>query len=175
MNLPVTPILQKKFTSCGEAAIVMAFNYASPHVRVTENEVINLALQQGLYSEIYFPFTSPENMVHIGEYYGEVFTGSVKNAEIGLSLLIEKLTGGTPVIIDILVQLGKPNSGPHFVVVTGLKYDPRYPRNTRIYFNDPLAGTNRWAYWSGKGGVWNAWATNGDPGGSGWWMTISPP
>jgi hypothetical protein len=38
-----------------------------------------------------------------------------------------------------------------------------------------LTGTNRWGYWLGGEGVWNAWQNNGDPGGAGWWMMIPSP
>jgi hypothetical protein len=60
-------------------------------------------------------------------------------------------------------------------VVTGLEIDNKNPNKTKILFNDPLTGTNRWGYWLGTEGVWDAWQNNGDPGGSGWWMMISSP
>jgi hypothetical protein len=44
-----------------------------------------------------------------------------------------------------------------------------------IHFNDPLTGTKESADWEGSEGVWNAWLTNGDPGGAGWWLVISLP
>jgi hypothetical protein len=174
MNLPVDAILQSKATSCGEAVIVMAYNYAYPETQVTEQEVIEYAVEEGYYTENKWPYTSPENMVKIAEHYADtVSTGTMDDADKALELLTEKLTGGDPVIIDILVRLDKPESGAHFVVVTGL--DLTNPKKPKIHFNDPLTGTNRWAYWLGGAGVWNAWQNNGDPGGSGWWMMISSP
>jgi len=176
MNLPVKPILQAKVTSCGEAAITMAYNYAYPEEQVTELEVIDYAAGEGYYTERKSPYTSPENMVKIAEHYADpVLTGAVTNADEGLSLLTEKLTGGDPVIIDILARLSDPKSGAHFVVVTGLVIDSKNPNKTKILFNDPLTGTNRWGYWLGGEGIWNAWQNNGDPGGSGWWMMIPSP
>jgi hypothetical protein len=174
MNLPVSAILQSRFTSCGEAVITMAYNYAYPETQVTEQEVIEYAAEHGLYTERKWPFTSPENMVLIAEHYADtVSTGTVTNADEALALLTETLTGGDPVVIDILVRLDRPESGAHFVVVTGL--DLRRPDRPKIHFNDPLTGTNRWAYWHGDEGIWNAWQNNGDPGGAGWWMMIASP
>lgn len=173
MNLPVEAILQSKYTSCGEAVITMAYNYAYPETQVSEQEVIEYAAEQGYFTERKYPFTSPENMVKIAEGYADtVSTGTVEDADEALALLIEKLTSGDPVIIDVLTRLYDPDSGAHFVVVTGIAID-KNPNKTKIYFNDPLTGTNRWGYWLGIEGVWNAWQNNNDPGGSGWWMMIS--
>lgn len=176
MNLPVKTILQSKFTSCGEAAVMMAYNYAHPETKVSEQEVIDFALSAGYYTEAEYPFTSPVDMVKIAEHYADaVSTGRVNSAGDGLALLIEKLTAGDPVIIDSFARLYDPEAGAHFVVVTGLEIDAENPNKTKILFNDPLTGTNRWGYWLGAEGVWNAWKNNGDPGGSGWWMVISSP
>jgi hypothetical protein len=176
MNLPVEAIFQLKYTSCGEAAITMAYNYAHPESKFSEQELIDFALSAGYYTERKPPFTSPEDMVQIAKHYADtVSTGRVETAEKGLSLLTDKLTHGDPVIIDSLSRLYDSDSGAHFVVVTGLEFDGQNPNKTKILFNDPLTGTNRWGYWLGIEGVWNAWQNNGDPGGSGWWMVISSP
>lgn len=176
MNLPVDNVLQSKYTSCGEAVIAMAYNYAFPETRITEREVIEYAAQYGYYTESKFPFTSPENMVRIGDHYtNTVRTGFVDDPDAALDFLIATLTGGDPVIIDVRSLLYDPRSGAHFVVVTGLEYDPDRPNATKIYFNDPLMKKMRWAYWLGREGIWNAWQNNGDPGGSGWWMVIYSP
>ena len=176
MNLPVTAILQSKYTSCGEASIVMAYNYAYPETQVSERDVIAYAAGEGYYTERRFPYTSPENMANIAGHYADtVSTGTVNNADEGLAFLIQKLTDGDPVVIDVLARLDDPSSGAHFVVVTGLAIDPANPGAVRVYFNDPLMGMNRSGDWSGAEGIWNAWQNNGDPGGSGWWMTIASP
>ena len=175
MNLPVESILQARYTSCGEAAITMAYNYAYPEAKVSEEKVIDYALSAGYFTERYAPFTSPADMVEIAKHYADtVSTGRVKTAEEGLALLTEKLTHGDPVVIDSRARLYEPGSVAHFVVVTGLEID-KNPNKTKILFNDPLTGTNRWGYWLGIEGVWNAWQNNGDPGGSGWWMVIPSP
>lgn len=176
MNLPVDAILQSELTSCGEAVIVMAFNYAHPETRINERSVIEYAVDQGYYSERKHPYTSPENMVKIAEHYADsVKSGTVTDADEGLAFLTETLTGGDPVIIDIRTRLYDPRSGAHFVVVTGLEIDPDNPNATKIYYNDPLQQESRSAKWLGREGVWNAWQTNGDPGGAGWWMVIYSP
>jgi hypothetical protein len=177
MNLPVDVILQSKFTSCGPAVIAMAYKYAYPETRVNEARIIGYAVREDYYTESKPPFTSPENMVYIAEHYaasGTVSTGTVETAKEGLALLLEKLTAGEPVIIDVTSRLYDLDSGAHFVLVTGIKLDEN-PNKVRLYFNDPLTGTNRWGYWLGGEGVWNAWLNNDDPGGSGWWMVISSP
>ena len=176
MNLPVTPILQAKVTSCGEAAITMAYNYVYPESGVTEQEVIEYAIKEGYYTERKFPYTSPENMVKSAEHYADAVTaGAVQTADEGLALLIDKLTGGDPVIIDILSRLDDPKSGAHFVVVTGIEIDPKNPNGTKIIYNDSQLGRSRSSPWLGSEGIWNAWQNNGDPGGPGWWMVITSP
>ncbi len=175
MNLPVEPALQLRVTSCGPAVIAMAYRYAYPETKITEQMIITYASKKEYYTENKFPFTSPEHMLAIAEHYVDTAsTGRVGTLEEGLSLLMDTLTGGDPVIIDILARLDDPDSGAHFVVVTGITMD-KNPNKTKIHFNDPLTGTNRWGYWLGGSGVWNAWRNNGDPGGAGWWMVISSP
>jgi hypothetical protein len=176
MNLPVRTLRQSLPTSCGPASIVMAYNYAYPETRLTEQPVIEFASQNGYFTERKFPYTSPENMVYIAEHYAEiVHTGLVNNEKEAFALLKKKLTGGDPIIIDILTRLDDPTSGAHFVVVTGLEINPDSAYKTKIYYNDPQLGKNRSSYWLGMEGVWNAWQNNGDPGGSGWWMVIPSP
>lgn len=177
MNLPVDAILQSKVTSCGPAVIVMAYNYANPEKQIDEQEVIEYASGEEYYTEKKFPFTSPENMVKIAKDYakGTVSSGTVDDPDEALALLTEKLTGGDPVVIDVLVRLDNPYSGAHFVVVTGMAVDPRNPRAVKIFYNDPLWGRNRSSDWLGDEGIWNAWKNNRDPGGSGWWMVIASP
>lgn len=177
MNLPVDALMQSKATSCGEAVIAMAYNYANPETPLTEAQVIDYAADEGYYTERHFPYTSPANMVRIAEHFapGTITTGAVNDADDALALLVEKLTGGDPVLIDVFTLLYDPDSGAHFVLVTGIAIDPDNPGDVRIYYNDPLTGENRASDWHGSEGVWNAWQNNNDPGGSGWWMVIASP
>ena len=176
IHLPVPVLQQSRGTSCGEAVIAMTYNYAYPNTALTEHQVIEYAAANGYFTEDLPPFTSPPNMVKIAEYYtDDVFSGTVLSAGQGLSLLQQKLRNGEPVIIDVLSNFSDPESEAHFVVVTGISVDPARDNAVMIHYNDPLTGTAESADWDGSQGVWNAWRTNGDPGGSGWWMVISPP
>jgi len=176
VNLPVPVLKQSRGTSCGEAVITMVYNYAYPVTPITEQQVIEYATANGYFTEGLPPFTSPANMVEIADYYADnVSTGTVWNAEQGLSLLRQRLHDGEPVIIDVLSNFSDPDSEAHFVVVTGISFDPSRNNAVIIHYNDPLTGTAESAEWDGPQGVWNAWLTNGDPGGAGWWLVIPPP
>jgi hypothetical protein len=170
--LDVTPIQQSRPTSCGEAAIAMAANYANPAQALSEASIIGYAESSGLYKPRKAPFTSPAHMVSIAQHFwGNVGAGNVASQGEGLVLLQQRLDSGQPVIIDITTLLYDPASGAHFVVVTGFSTDPR-SGDTSITFNNPLLGEQQAADWAGAEGIWNAWQNNGDPGGSGWWMVI---
>ena len=182
LNLPVKPLHQRKVTSCGEAAITMAYNYAYPQGPLKELDVIAFSLANGYYIDNRPPFTSPANMVKIAKYYTDDpdrrFTNGVESGRVtaqaqGLKLLIKKLQNNQPVIIDVLTRLYNRYSGAHFVLVTGISMDLKHPDVIVIYYNDPLTARNESALWSGAGGVWNAWQNNGDPDGAGWWLAIS--
>jgi len=182
LSLPVKPIQQKKITSCGEAAITMAYNYAYPLGALKELDVIAFSMANGYYIDNHPPFTSPANMVKIAKYYADdpdqrfvssVDSGRVAMQEQGLNLLTMKLQSNVPVIIDVLTRLNNRYSGAHFVLVTGISMDPKHAGVVVIHYNDPLTAHNESAPWSGHGGVWDAWQNNGDPNGSGWWLVIS--
>jgi hypothetical protein len=174
--LPVEPIQQRKITSCGEAAIVMTYNQAYPKNPLKEMNVIAYATEMGYYLDDRPPFTSPTDMVKIAKYYtDEVSSGRVITQAQGLALLVQKLHKNEPIIIDVLTRLDDPQSGAHFVVVTGISIDKDNGNTIIIHYNNPLTARNESASWAGTGGIWNAWQNNGDPGGSGWWMTIRAP
>ena len=175
LKLVVPPIQQSRTTSCGEAAIAMAYDYAYPEDAISEEPVIEYAKSEGLYTPQFAPFTSPVHMVTIAQdFAGQVETGNVKSSAEGLTLLTQELQVGQPVIIDITTYLGDLSSGAHFVLVTGLSIDPLNGTST-ISYDNPLTGELESANWAGSEGVWNAWESNGDPGGSGWWLVIPMP
>jgi hypothetical protein len=175
LSLQVQSIRQSKTTSCGEAVIVMAYNHAQPGTPINEQEVIEYATAQGYFTEGIPPFTSPSNMVKIARHYvDKVSTGTVLSSNQGLALLIQRLRSGEPVIIDVLSDFSDPESEAHFILVTGISTDPSREHAILIHYNDPLTGTKETDVWSGDEGVWHAWQNNGDPGGPGWWMVISP-
>jgi hypothetical protein len=184
LSLHVKPIQQKKITSCGEAVITMAYNYAYSQAPLEELDVIAFSMKNGYYIDDRPPFTSPANMVKIAKHYTNdldqhstdgVDVGTVITQEQGLKLLMEKLKKGEPVIIDVLTQLNNRYSGAHFVLVTGISMDSKHTDVVIIHYNDSLTAHNESASWSGHAGVWNAWQNNGDPGGAGWWLVIPPP
>ena len=173
IQLEVEPLQQKKITSCGQAAITMAYNYAHPESPLAELDVIAFAMEYGYYVDDRRPFTSPAGMFAIAKHYTEnVQTGAVSTPDEGLKLLSTKLHSDQPVIIDIWTYLDIPYSDAHFVVVTGISLHPRKPGVYIIHYNDPLTAHRESARWDGQGGIWEAWLNNGDPGGSGWWMTL---
>ena len=176
LDLQVPVMLQSRGTSCGEAVIAMTYNYAHPETPITEQQVIEHAAENGYYTEELPPFTSPANMVKIAQNYAErVSSGTVLSSRQGLALLTQRLRKGEPVIIDVLSNFSDPQSEAHFVVVTGLSVDTSRGNAVVVHYNDPLTGTKESDDWLGPEGVWNAWRTNDDPGGSGWWMVISAP
>jgi len=176
LNVQVAPLAQSLGTSCGEAVITMAYNYAYPQTPTREQDVIDYATAQGYFTEAVSPYTSPANMVRIANYYAdEVSSGNVINSGHGLFVLIEKLHQREPILIDVLSNFKDPQSEAHFILVTGISVDPNRDNAIVIQYNDPLTGGRRSADWAGAEGVWNAWRNNGDPGGSGWWLVISPP
>src|SRR5688572_32272389 len=69
INLQVPALAQSETTSCGEAAIVMAYNYAYPETPISERQVIDYAAEMGYFTEDLPPFTSPANMVRIARHY----------------------------------------------------------------------------------------------------------
>ncbi len=176
INLQVPALAQSQTTSCGEAAIVMAYNYAYPETLVSEQMVIEYAEADGYFTEDLPPFTSPANMVKIARHYATgVQTGNVVSSTQGLALLVQNLHVCEPVIIDVLTRLDDPDSEAHFVLVTGVTVDPARENAVLIHYNNPLTGKNESADWAGDTGVWHAWQHNGDPNGAGWWLVISLP
>jgi len=92
----------------------------------------------------------------------------------GLSLLLSRLRQSEPVTIDVLSNFNDPESEAHFIVVTGISVDTQRQNAVVVHYNEPLTGTQKSSDWSGSQGVWNAWQNNGDRGGAGWWLVISP-
>ena len=172
----VPSFAQLQATSCGEAVMVMTYNYAHPESLLTEVDVIAYAAEMGYFTEAAEPFTSPKNMVKITQHYTKDYSsGTVFSSNQGLALLIRRLENGEPVIIDVQTDLNDPTSGAHFVVVTGVAVDSNDPGVITINYNNPQTGVNESAAWGGDAGIWHAWQNNPDPGGSGWWLVISPP
>lgn len=79
---PVETLLQLKVTSCGEAVIVIAYNYAHPETKIDEQEVIDFALKENYYTHNKAPFTSPADM-GLPPPYTSFSTGKVTTADEG--------------------------------------------------------------------------------------------
>lgn len=174
--LLVTPLLQEQVTSCGEAAITMAYNYTYPEAPMQESNVIAYATKMGYFTADRPPFTSPANMLNIAKHYTDkVSSGRILTESQGLMLLFQKIQNNEPIVIDVLTRLHDPDSGAHFVVVTGISLDETHEDTILIHYNNPLTGQGESAPWSGTDGLWNAWQKNGDPGGAGWWMAFDAP
>jgi hypothetical protein len=176
LQLQVPALTQSRVTSCGEAVLVMAYNYANPQTTLTEPDVIQYAIVHSYFTPEHAPFTSPANMGDLLKHYQAAYnTGNVTNPARALNLLARNIQQGQPVMIDITTWLDQPYSGAHFVLVTGLSIDPSNDKLVvTVHYNNPLTGRNESAPWDGKTGIWNAWQKNGDPGGAGWWLVISP-
>ena len=173
--LDVPTVKQASGTSCGEAVIAMTYNYAYAETVINEAEVTQYAIANGYYTPDTFPYTSPASMVKIAEHYAtNVDHGTVRTQSQGLALLLSRLRRGEPVTIDVLSNFSDPSSEAHFIVVTGISMDTQRGNAVVIHYNDPLTGTKQSSDWAGSTGVWNAWQRNGDPGGAGWWLVISP-
>jgi hypothetical protein len=151
----------------------MTYNFAHPDSPITEGDVTHYASSNGYYTPDKSPYTSPASMVKIArKYTTDISSGKVFSSSQGLLLLYRQLRNGNPVIIDVLSNFRDPESEAHFIVVTGISTDPNRDNAILIHYNDPLTGTKETGDWVGTEGVWNAWHTNMDPGGPGWWMVI---
>jgi hypothetical protein len=193
---------QLDYTSCGEAAFAMGWNYRHP------NWVLDIGTLEltGLKIGVYFPAlgpkpqgylgTSPAGMEAIGNYYAEKYElipPTVGNINLdggggyaqleARGLLYSQLSANNPVIIEVTDAIGSPSktyNDSHYVTVTGMNFD-----TGMVTYNDPLvnismsgkySGYNRLAEWSA---IWASWANNKDinPGlgghpGRGWYMIV---
>lgn len=176
IQLSVRPFRQSKITSCGPAALAMAYHYAYPQENISERVILTYAEEQGWYTETKYPYTSPANMLKIIRHYTQnIVSGQVVSPQDGLDLLIRELRRGNPVILDALTRFDTPHSGAHFVLATGISISPDNQYAVTVTYLDPLTGGAKSAPYYGEGGLWNAWRRNGDPGGAGWWLVIPIP
>jgi uncharacterized protein YvpB len=203
ITLQKVPLVsQKDYTSCGEAAFTMGWNYMHPDrvLDIGEVERIGLALN------VYFPArslhpggylgSSPSGMEGIGDYYAVkndylpptagniVLDNGAAYARLeAKGLLYSQLSAGNPVIIEVTDSIGNPSkiyNDSHYVIVTGMNFDTDI-----VMYNDPLvnlsmsgkySGYGRFAEWSQ---IWASWFNNkdidpakGGHPGRGWYMII---
>jgi len=201
--LPTVPLVsQQDFTSCGEAAFAMGWNYRHPDRSLEIGMVEKLGMKLGVYYPASSPDprgylgTSPSGMVVIGDYYAVEYnqlpatTGNIDLDNGGAfsrleakGLLYSQLSAGNPVIIEVTDDIGNPSkiyNDSHYVTITGMNFDAGI-----VLYNDPLvslsmsgkySGYARSAEWSQ---VWTSWFNNKDinPGqgghpGRGWYMIV---
>jgi uncharacterized protein YvpB len=195
-------ISQQDYTSCGEAAFAMGWNYKHPELVLDIGMVEEIGLKLNVYftasseSPHGYLGTSPAGMEAIGDYYANKYnlfpptTGNIDLDKGGAyarleakGLLYSQLSTGNPVIIEVTDSVGNPNriyNDSHYVIVTGVNFD-----TDLVTYNDPLVnlsmsekylGLGRLAEWSQ---IWDSWFNNKDinPGegghpGRGWYMIV---
>jgi len=195
-------INQQNFTSCGEAAFAMGWNYRHPEWELD----IGMVETIGQTLDVYFPArsskprgylgTPPSGMEVIGDYYASMYNllpPTVGNIDLdnggayarleAKGLLYSQLSAGNPVIIEVTDIIGTPSkiyNDSHYVTVTGMNFDTGI-----VTYNDPLinlsmhgkySGYSRSAEWTQ---LWTSWFNNKDinPGegghpGRGWYMIV---
>lgn len=203
ITLTKVPLVnQQNYTSCGEAAFAMSWNYRHPDRLLDIGSVETTGLEIGVYFPAHHPGphgylgTSPSGMEAIGDYeadqYGQL-PPTVRNIDLdrgdmyaqweARGLLYSQLSAGNPVIIEVTDIIGSPSktyNDSHYVIVTGMNFD-----TGRVTYNDPYinfsmggrySGYSRSAEW---GDIWTSWSTNKDinPGedghpGRGWYMVV---
>jgi uncharacterized protein YvpB len=195
-------ISQPDYTSCGEAAFAMGWNYRHPELALDIGMVEVIGLKLNVYftasSETPQGYlgTSPAGMEAIGDYYAnkyDLFPPTTGNIDLDMGaayarleakgLLYSQLSTGNPVIIEVTDSVGNPNkiyNDSHYVIITGMNFDTDI-----VTFNDPLvnlstsekySGLGRLAEWSQ---ILDSWFNNKDinPGegghpGRGWYMIV---
>jgi hypothetical protein len=202
MLADVPQVNQPNYTSCGEAAFTMAWNYQHPEQEIEVERVEAAGLKIG----VYFPTstsgphgymgTSPAGMQAIAGYYADFYHAPQPlfgNLEMdegdayaqleARGLIFQELSAGFPVLIEVTDILGSPSStinDSHYILVTGLDM-----HNGTVTFNDPYlflstsgeySGLSRIVDWSE---LWISWSRNRDilPGtnvhaGRGWYMVV---
>lgn len=198
----VALVSQSDYTSCGEAAFTMGWNYLHSKLPLDIGMVATAGLNLGVYFEVNSPSprgylgTSPAGMEVIGEYFASKYnlsppiTGNIDLDKGGVyarfeakGLLYSQLSAGNPVIIEVTDSVGNPSStynDSHYVIVTGMNFDTNI-----VTFNDPIVNLSMSGKYSGLGRVatwsqiWDSWFNNKDvnPGetghpGRGWYMVV---
>ncbi len=199
-NIPI--VNQRDYTSCGEAAIAMGWNYRHPERALTLKQLESTGMSLGVYYPISAPGpygytgTSPSGMQAIAGYFAHKYQARLPAAgnirfDFGdafaqleaKGLLYSQLLAGYPVIVEVTNRIGNPSqifNDSHYVVVTGMDFDTGW-----VTYNDPYpylitggsqSGYERSIQWDS---FWLSWSRNRDvnPGkggrpGQGWYMVI---
>jgi uncharacterized protein YvpB len=195
-------VSQQDFTSCGEAAFAMAWNYRHPDQALDIENVETIGLRLGVYFPALSPNphgylgTSPSGMKAIGDTFAakydflaptagniELDNGGAYSRLEAKGLLYHQLSAGNPIIIEVTDSIGSPSkiyNDSHYVIVTGMDFDAGI-----VTYNDPLVNISMSGKYSGYGRstewsqIWDSWFNNKDvnPGkdghpGRGWYMLV---
>jgi hypothetical protein len=182
-NLTDVPLYQQPTSeTCGEAAFVMAWNYAHPDQMLDLNTVIALAIQNGWYipGDPVGVYTSPAHMQEMASHYATQNnaltpgTGQMVDEQQALLFLFSQIIMGRPVVVDVNTIIGDTQSGAHFVVVTGISLI-----DGEIEYNDPYGYIGPTEHQADKKRerwttFWESWRNNGDDNnkGNGWYMVV---
>jgi hypothetical protein len=193
---------QQNYTSCGEAAFAMAWNYLHPAWSLDMDTLERTGLSLGAYFPSSHPGpggylgTSPAGMKAIGDFFTaryKVPPPTVGNINLdngdayaqleARGLLYSRLSAGYPLIVEVTDIVGEPSrtyNDSHYVIITGMDFD-----TGRVIFNDPYISISMSGKYSGFGrltewgALWASWSGNRDvnPGkgghpGRGWYMVV---
>jgi len=193
---------QQNYTSCGEAAFAVAWNYRHPDQALEIGAVESAGLKLGVYFPSNLPGphgylgTSPAGMEAIGDYFAAKYkmppptagnihldNGDAYTQQEARGLLYSQLSSGYPLIVEVTDIVGEPSrtyNDSHYVAITGMDFD-----TGRVIFNDPYISISMSGKYSGFGRVtdwgalWVSWSGNRDvnPGkgghpGRGWYMVV---
>jgi RHS repeat-associated protein len=173
----------KGSTYCGQAAFAMAWNFKHPESEVTFDNLKLLADDRGFHTENE-PYTSPKQMQAMAEMFATRNNSALpisnnidtSNKDAALSFLINELSNGNPIIIDVTTKIGNPSkriNDAHFILITGYN-----PNTNEIEYNDPYGYQNDKIDWNpgiyqkSFVDIWRSWSGNLDPGGQGWFMVV---
>jgi len=203
LTLADVPLMnQPNYTSCGEAAFAMAWDYLHPDRSINVERVEAAGRRIGVYFPASSPGphgyvgTSPAGMQALSGYFADLYHTAQPvfgNLDLGegdaysqleaRGLLYEELSAGFPVVIEVTDILGKPSGSindSHYILVTGLDL-----HRGILTFNDPYLflsssgaypGLSRLVDWNE---LWASWSRNRDilPGtnvyaGRGWYLIV---
>jgi hypothetical protein len=185
-SISISVIPQGNHTdTCGESAITAVCNYIDPENKETLEDVKNKAVDAGYYVPGFG--TTPENMTNIVKTITGIDpdTGNVSEKDQALEFLFWELKKGNPIIVDLSVHIGYPNTtspgenyqDAHFVVISGWNSDDHCFEVTDSFGYRDINHT----YLPGKYNVpwnlvWESWTANSDKdevvSGAGWYMIL---
>ena len=203
VSLADVPMLdQPNYTSCGEAAFAMAWNFLHPQAPVDVATVEAAGLALGVYFPSRLPGphgylgTSPDGMRLLASAFAARYRANAPLAGAlqldqgsdfaqleARGLFYRELSAGRPILVEVTDILGQPSrtvNDSHYILVTGMDF-----HSGRVTFNDPYIHLSTSGTYSGQGrsaswsDLWASWSRNRDilPGtnvhaGRGWYLVV---